>query len=1033
MISKQLVVEILGDATKLSATYDSVTKDSQKFGKEVEKNGMSLQALGTVMMAVGGTIISAMAATVLAVAKQAREIEHSAAVAGTTAEEFERLAAAGKKVDVTSDQIVSGLDKLAKSMNAATKGTGAQAEVFDRFHISVQNSDGTLRKSVDVLKDLADHFKKSTNETQDAADAQVLFGKAGAQLLPLLNLGREGIEKYGDAAAAMGGILSEQAITQLADLDRKMQTATGSIANFGKGIAVDLAPYLIMLVDGLLDVLKWMHQLPDPIRQAITVSTAFAAAALLISGACIVLGPAVWTAMAPFLPFIAAAAALGAVAVLVYNNWNAVSAFLLSVFDKYVAAWQMDWSALKLIVLGYLDVILRGMIAFVGWVPGWGDKLKSALNGIETQMHKETQNIATNAMKWKENTYNDHYKTISEDRRRAANDHRQQESQITADEQSQLDLKLKSQEEAVKKRIAFETEANKKLLEARIKDTQNIDEQTKGKLALLDAEKEAELKKAEELGANKAAIIEAYALKEKEIVREAAEKKADYERQWQLKVIASQEGLTKNLEEQKNLRLKSLEIEKAEAIKKATEQGLDTSNIVLEFNNKKLKIDQDYAENKRKIDVELNRNLITSQDALTKNLEDQKNHKIQLLEIEKAEAIKKATEEGIDTSKILQDYDNRKLKIEQDYAEERRLSDLELKKSLIESQASLTQNLEEQKDYKIQLLEIEKNEAIKKATEEGRSTAEIEQLYANKKLEITKSFEEQKRETERQQEQTLLSLQEQGLEKEATNERLSYAKRADADKQAWALKKKMLTDEKNEAIRIAKEKGESVAKIEEIYAEKSKQLMAEEEEANYQKNLTIGKQITDYLDMMATGQKSLKDILKESLIAQLNSEEAKVIASIWSGIAAAWAQAPFTWGASLSWIPALLSNQGLALAGIEAAKAVIRGLATGGVVAGGSDQIFRLGDGKEDEAVLPLNEGVFNQLAAGIVGQFAKLSNSLAPQPALAGAVSNSNTYNGGTELHLHVGTLIGNKDGYKQLVRDITPIINAEKTRRGE
>ena len=67
-----------------------------------------------------------------------------------------------------------------------------------------------------------------------------------------------------------------------------------------------------------------------------------------------------------------------------------------------------------------------------------------------------------------------------------------------------------------------------------------------------------------------------------------------------------------------------------------------------------------------------------------------------------------------------------------------------------------------------------------------------------------------------------------------------------------------------------------------------------------------------------------------------------------------------------------LGSVAASTAAFEGAKALVRGLETGGVVAGGSDQIFRLGDGREDEAVVPLNQRVLsnlgNQIAANMSG-----------------------------------------------------------------
>lgn len=108
------------------------------------------------------------------------------------------------------------------------------------------------------------------------------------------------------------------------------------------------------------------------------------------------------------------------------------------------------------------------------------------------------------------------------------------------------------------------------------------------------------------------------------------------------------------------------------------------------------------------------------------------------------------------------------------------------------------------------------------------------------------------------------------------------------------------------------------------------------------------------------------------------------------------------------------------------------GLAKGGVVTGATTAL--IGEGADDEAVLPLNRSVFSQLAEGIVGQMTRFA---VPMGQLAMAGAGGDTINHSTTshsaVHLNVGVLVADEMGIKQLERRLSRFRMAETKRKGE
>jgi tape measure domain-containing protein len=238
---------------------------------------------------------------------------------------------------------------------------------------------------------------------------------------------------------------------------------------------------------------------------------------------------------------------------------------------------------------------------------------------------------------------------------------------------------------------------------------------------------------------------------------------------------------------------------------------------------------------------------------------------------------------------------------------------------------------------------------------------------------------------------------------------IAQADKLGADKtaiEAYYKEQRMkLMDEENAAKIAAMDVlAQAIAESE----ERDRQALEEEKKVYREKAATV----IGYVDAVNTGQKTLKDIIKEQLLSWLTSKQVEILASIAAGIATATGQAPFTFGASLAWIPALLSQQGLALGVIEAAKGTIRGLAAGGLVRSGTGGgIFQVGEGPDDELVAPVEKGT-NLIAAGIVDILSRMSNS-------SGNIASS--YSGPKSI-----TIINQIDG-AEMGRVVAPVVVEE------
>jgi hypothetical protein len=187
---------------------------------------------------------------------------------GASVEGLSKFQKAAELSDSSIEGVGKGLTQLSKSMVAAKDGTGAQAEAFNQLGISLKNADGSLRSTEDVMLDLAERFKAMPDGAEKTATAMRLLGKSGADLIPMLNMGREGIEK-------LGGSMTTEFAQRAAAFNDKITEMGQKFGELGIKLGEGLLPALESLANSLLGLIDAFSALPAPVQLALIAILAF--------------------------------------------------------------------------------------------------------------------------------------------------------------------------------------------------------------------------------------------------------------------------------------------------------------------------------------------------------------------------------------------------------------------------------------------------------------------------------------------------------------------------------------------------------------------------------------------------------------------------------------------------------------------------------------------------------------------------------------------------------------------------------------
>ena len=219
--------------------------------------GMSALAVG------GGVTVAAIAAIEAAAigltihtAEAAAKMFVMSQVTGVSVEALSGLAFVAKQSGVEASAMENGLTKLNKAIFAAGTAAPGTVNAFTRLHIAVRDSNGEFRDTQDVFRDIAEKFAAMPDGPVKGALAIQLFGRAGAELIPVLNQGKDGIDEFLKTARALGIVLD----TETAEAAHKFEQNLNTIKAASDGVSLQLTkallPALNQVTEALVNGLK---------------------------------------------------------------------------------------------------------------------------------------------------------------------------------------------------------------------------------------------------------------------------------------------------------------------------------------------------------------------------------------------------------------------------------------------------------------------------------------------------------------------------------------------------------------------------------------------------------------------------------------------------------------------------------------------------------------------------------------------------------------------------------------------------------
>ena len=201
-------------------------------------------------LAVTGVLLG-IAESIKGAVEAAASLDKLAQRTGIATDQLSQLHFAAKMTEVPVEALDLALKKLNISISAGLAGEAKKVEMFQNLGITLKDSSGHALTADKVLLQLANTFSTAKDGAAKTAYAVGLMGKAGDELIPLLNGGKKAIEELTTKADKLGLTISGDFAKQAAEFKESMTIMKAASDRLAISLAGDL-------VSGLGNAMKAM-------------------------------------------------------------------------------------------------------------------------------------------------------------------------------------------------------------------------------------------------------------------------------------------------------------------------------------------------------------------------------------------------------------------------------------------------------------------------------------------------------------------------------------------------------------------------------------------------------------------------------------------------------------------------------------------------------------------------------------------------------------------------------------------------------
>jgi TP901 family phage tail tape measure protein len=235
----------------LLAIFDVDTGAAEAGLKNLDKK---IESTKTILAELAGNALAAFSAHAVgeflsSMIELGSELNDTSERLGVSTDELQKFQYAAKLSGIGAEEASNALRFLNKNIGEAITGNADAAQTFQKLDVTLKDSGGNVRELGDIIPEVADAFAKMGSDQERTALAMKIFGRSGAQLIPLLKQGSGAIGELNKQFEELGLGIDEDFIKKADAAGDAIDTTKFGFRALKTTIAVEVLPQIQKLAE----------------------------------------------------------------------------------------------------------------------------------------------------------------------------------------------------------------------------------------------------------------------------------------------------------------------------------------------------------------------------------------------------------------------------------------------------------------------------------------------------------------------------------------------------------------------------------------------------------------------------------------------------------------------------------------------------------------------------------------------------------------------------------------------------------------
>lgn len=255
----RLVGSIFVDDKEAIDALNKTDKKAKSTSDSFKNAAATAGKIGTAVVTAGAVAAGAMTKIATNTAEAGDRVDKLSQKVGMSRQGFQEWDYVMSQNGMSIETMQVGMKKLNTTFTDAQNGGAKATAAFGRLGLSMEDLEGMSRE--DIFDASVKALQGVTDESERAAIANDLFGKAGVEMAPLLAQSAESVEELKNRAHDLGMVMGDDAVDASVKLGDTLDDLKGAGAGLMNTLGASLMPVLQTVLDVILENLPMIQQM----------------------------------------------------------------------------------------------------------------------------------------------------------------------------------------------------------------------------------------------------------------------------------------------------------------------------------------------------------------------------------------------------------------------------------------------------------------------------------------------------------------------------------------------------------------------------------------------------------------------------------------------------------------------------------------------------------------------------------------------------------------------------------------------------